>query len=255
MRTAFVAWSCPHHERPVCRSPPSNPRPILRSVPGDVQDLVLFLESRPYLIRLHLQVKGRSFRTTWDESVSHLFRYLDKDGDGCLNKKEAALAPSKTQWVQLMTGTVVEPDAAPEFGEFADSPAATKITRGHFLHYYRRSGAGALQVEWGWRPPAQDRLTDALFQHLDKDKDGSLSQAELSAAQAALNRLDVNGDEIIQATGVVARRRLSAVHLSFHRDGRPCRRTSPSRSSQPDARRACSGGEMLSRYDARRTVN
>ena len=224
------------------------PAPI-RSVPGDAQDLMLFLESRPYLIRLHLQVKGRSFRTDWDESVSHLFRYLDKDGDGCLNKKEAALVPSKTQWVQLMTGVVVEPDAAPEFGEFADSPAATKITRGHFLHYYRRSGAGALQVEWGWRPPAQDRLTDALFQHLDKDKNGSLSPAELSAAQAALNRLDVNGDEIVQATELSPGGAYPLFTFRSTRDGEAAPKNFPFTILAPDASSAALGSEIVSRYD------
>src|SRR6185437_2162048 len=79
---------------------PPTPR---RAVPGDAQDLVLFLESRPFLLRLHLQVNGRSFRENWDESIAFLFRYLDVDGDGVLSKKEAVLAPSKTQWVQLMT--------------------------------------------------------------------------------------------------------------------------------------------------------
>src|SRR5262245_46926645 len=85
----------------------------LAVMPGDGQDLVLFLNERPYLIRLHLQVNGRSFQTSWDETIGHLFRYLDVDGDGVLNAKEAALAPGNTQWVQLMNGTTVEPDAAP----------------------------------------------------------------------------------------------------------------------------------------------
>src|SRR5262249_59617930 len=91
-----------------------------------------------------------------------------------------------------MRGTVVEPDAPPDFD-------AMKVTREAFLNYYRHAGAGALQVEWGWRPPAQDRLTDALFRQIDKDKDGFLSREELSAAHTALHQLDVDGDEMIRA--------------------------------------------------------
>lgn len=172
---------------------------VLRPVPSDAQDLVLFLDTRPYLLRLHLQVDGRSFRGNWDESIAHLFRYLDGDGDGVLSKKEAALAPSKSQWVQLMTGTVIEPDAAPEFAELAGSAMATSVKLSYFSRYYSQSGGGALQIEWGWRQPGQDYLTDTLFQRLDKDKDGRLSRAELSAAESVLRPLDVNGDELIQA--------------------------------------------------------
>ena len=138
----------------------------LRPVPGDAQDLVLFLESRPYLIRLHLQINGRSFRRNWEETVTHLFRYLDVDKDGFLNKAEAAVAPSKTQWIQLMTGTVIEPDSAPEFAELAGSATATTVAPDQLFRYYRQSGAGALQFEWGWRPPAQARRRPASLPSL-----------------------------------------------------------------------------------------
>src|SRR5690242_18708850 len=146
----------------------------LHPVAGDVQEIVLLLDTRPYLIRLHVQIGGRSFRGNWEESIAHLFRYLDQDGDGALSAKEVALAPSKTQWVQLMGGTVVEPDAAPEFAELTGSappfsPPETGgkkggVTLPQLSLYYRSSGAGALQVEWGWRQPGQDQLGDELFQ-------------------------------------------------------------------------------------------
>jgi Ca2+-binding EF-hand superfamily protein len=171
----------------------------LRPVPGDAQDLVLFLNSRPYLIRLHLQIQGQSFRGNWDESIAHLFRYLDVDGDGILSNKEAELAPSKAQWVQLMTGIVVEPDAAPVFVELAGDAKPTHVDLAHFSRYYRHSGGGALQIEWSWRQANQDPLSANLNQHLDKDKDGRLSRAELLSGEMALHPLDVNGDDIISA--------------------------------------------------------
>lgn len=221
----------------------------LRAVPGDAQDLVLFLDARPYLLRLHLQIKGRAFRADWNETVDLLFRYLDVDGDGCLTRKEAALAPSKTQWVQLMTGAAVEPDAAPQFAELAGSATATKITRGHFRRYYRRSGAGALQVEWGERPPFQDRLTEALFQYLDTDKDGCLSRTELSAAQAALNRLDVNGDEIIQADELSRGGTYPPFSYRATEEGQPAPNNFPFLILPPEASGAALAGEILKRYD------
>ncbi len=219
------------------------------AVPGDVQDLLLFLDTRPYLIRLHLQVEGRSFQTSWETTVGHLFHYLDVDGDGVLSKKEAALAPSNTQWVQLMNGTAVEPDAAPDFAVLAGGPAETKVTREHFIHHYRNSGAGALQVEWGWRPPAQDLLTDALFRQLDKNKDGALSREELSAAQDALHPLDMDGDEIIRAVELAANGAYPVFTFRSTTDEQPVPKTFPFVILHADTPAKVLTGQLLARYD------
>lgn len=167
---------------------------------GDAQDLLLLLDDRPYLIRLHLRIDGRSFHESWEGTIGQLFRYLDADGDGALSKKEAALAPSVTQWLQLMNGVPVEPDAAPDFAALAGGEKETKATRQRFIDYYLRSPAGALQIEYGWRPSSEDKPGDALFRQLDADKDGVLSRAELRNASAALRPLDGDGDEIIHVT-------------------------------------------------------
>src|SRR5947209_7924576 len=74
------------------------------------------------------------------------------------------------------------------------------VTLEAFRAYYRRSPAGALQVRWAWQPAPRDPLTDALFKHLDRDRDGKLSREELLAAPAVLNRLDLDGDEMVTPT-------------------------------------------------------
>ncbi|HEY7314554.1 MAG TPA: hypothetical protein VH643_34720 [Gemmataceae bacterium] len=228
--------------------PAAAPTP-LRAVPGDAQDLVLFLDTRPYLIRLHLQVHGKSFQKSWDETIAHLFRYLDADGDGALSPKEAALAPSTTQWVQLMGGIPVEPDSAPEFAALAGGEKEKKGTLDNFLRYYRGAGGGALQVEWGWRPPAQDRLTDALFKRLDKNKDGALSREELSAAQATLHLLDADGDEIIRAFELDPAGAYPVFTFRSSTDQQPVPANFPFAVLQPDTPADRLAGQILKLYD------
>lgn len=219
------------------------------AVPGDSQDLVLFLDARPYRIRLHLQVHGKSFQKTWDETVAHLFRYLDADGDGALSPKEAAQAPSTTQWVQLMGGTTVEPDSAPEFAALAGGADAKKVAPEAFQRYYRSAGAGALLVEWGWRPPAQDRLTDALFRQLDKNKDGILSRAELSTAPAALHPLDADGDEMLRAFELDPNGVYPVFSFRSSSDQQPVPANFPFAILQADTPADVLAGQILKRYD------
>ncbi len=221
----------------------------LRPVPGDTQDLVLFLNTCPYLIRLHLQINGRSFRGNWDESISHLFRFLDVDGDGILSKKEAALAPSKTQWVQLMTGVLVEPDGAPEFTELAGDPKWTGVKLPQFSRYYRYSGGGALQIEWGQRQPGAEPLTDALFQHLDKNKDGRLSRAELLAAEAALHPLDANGDDLIAARELSPTGSFPSLQFRTAPSNKPVPETLPFAVYEPDSSAEELAAAIQRRYD------
>jgi Ca2+-binding EF-hand superfamily protein len=219
------------------------------AVPGDAQDLVLFLDSRPYLIRLHLQVEGRSFQDSWEGTVDQLFRYLDVNSDGVLSQKEAGLAPSVTQWVQLINGNPIEPDAAPDFAALAGGSRETKVTRDRFLSFYLHSGAGALQIEWGRRMQSEDRLTAVLFKQLDSNKDSALSREELMNAAAALHPLDVDGDEIIQASELDRNGAYPAFTFLSSTEERPVPDPFPFLVLQTDTPTALLTGQLLARYD------
>jgi Ca2+-binding EF-hand superfamily protein len=163
----------------------------------DVQDLVFLSDARPILLRLHICVDGRPFRNVWEDYIRLLFDYLDRDGNGILTKSEAEHAPAAAQLLQMMRGEILpDPMKAVTFGEL-DVDQHGFVTFQEFAGYYRRSGAGPLQVADG--PPIErsEALTRALFKHLDVNQDGKLSQPEVLAAESALRRFDLDDNEMI----------------------------------------------------------
>jgi Ca2+-binding EF-hand superfamily protein len=172
--------------------------PAARVAPiaGDEQDLVFLHDARPYLFRLHLQSDGHPAQSVWNDYMDSLFAYLDSDGNGVLSPQELARAPSVEQFVQQLLGAHIDPAPAPDFAA-VDVNADGKITKEELKLYYRRHGAGPMHVATGQRQGPADPLSDALFKHLDTNKDGKLSFAELDAAFATLSKLDANDDEMI----------------------------------------------------------
>src|SRR5262245_6739222 len=78
---------------------------------GAVLDIVYFAETRPILIRLHVEVDGRAFDDSWDDYIAALFKFLDRDGDGLLSAAEVARAPTAAQLLQTMRGNLfAQPD-------------------------------------------------------------------------------------------------------------------------------------------------
>jgi Ca2+-binding EF-hand superfamily protein len=177
---------------------------------GDEQDLIFFHDSRPFLVRLHLQVDGRPFRALWDDYFDHLFRFLDYDGDDVLSRKELAQAPSLQQLLQQLHDPIaVDPGPAPDLAAVDLKPADGKVSREELAAYYRRVGAGPLQLELIHVRLGDDPLTDALFQHLDRTKDGQLSREELLAAPTGLGRIDQDDNEIITLSELLPGRELN----------------------------------------------
>src|SRR5438874_951051 len=107
-----------------------------RPVPRDEQDLIFLQGLRPYRLRLHLQVAGKSFQAHWDEIMIQLFHFLDHDGDGRLSAREAEHAPSVLQLRQMIQGNFdLEADEAPKLSDLTDNPRAG-VTLEQLKGYY-----------------------------------------------------------------------------------------------------------------------
>ncbi len=151
------------------------------------QDLVILGETRPVLVRLRVLIGDRSFRAAWVEATRGLHATLDRDNDGKLTVAEADAAGLPL----LLAAPVVGP-ARP--GPAVDgNPKDGVITVDELAEALRAaSGPFRLQVDG-----LADRRTDALFDHLDRDKDGQLTRPELAAIVGTLRRLDRDDNELI----------------------------------------------------------
>jgi Ca2+-binding EF-hand superfamily protein len=174
--------------------------PAAADPPGeaDAQDVLLLAEAGPVLLRLHVRIDGRPVAATWERYLDRLFADLDRDGDGTLNKAEAARAPAPDFVHSFLHGTL-NLEAAAEAVPFdkLDADGDGRVSRAEFAAYYRRIPFDRLRVVVIPDRGKQAALTDALFRLLDRDGDGKLSKEELRAAATYLRKVDLNEDEWI----------------------------------------------------------
>jgi Ca2+-binding EF-hand superfamily protein len=166
-----------------------------------VQDVLFFSDSRPVLIRLHLQVDGKPYATRWNEYLTRWFHFLDRDDDDFLDEKEAARAPSPRVLQPLFSNPYTYLAAESPPLEDLDRDGDKKVSLAEFLRYYRSTPAAPVQIAPMFtqliQGVSQDALTDALFALLDADKDGKLTRDELAAAETVLHKYDQNDDDLI----------------------------------------------------------
>jgi Ca2+-binding EF-hand superfamily protein len=168
----------------------SSPAPSRTTAGGldSVQDVMFLTDTRPIFIRLRLDAGEQSFRTAWLDAVKAIHAYLDRDKNGTVTKDEADRG-SLPAMVRAATG-----GAAPLPRSELDNNPKDGVVSLEELIDGLRPALGPFRVQFG-RLAAEKN--DALFNHLDRDKDGTVSKDELAAAVKSLHRFDLDGDELI----------------------------------------------------------
>jgi Ca2+-binding EF-hand superfamily protein len=176
---------------PACAA---GPRPA--PAPGHL-DYVFLASDRPVLIRLHLEAGGKPYYAPWDVYMRKFFAWFDRNGDGVLDRKEAANVPNFNFLNNTLAGAIGLPSQG-QMAPFAelDRNKDGKVTFAEFADYYRRTGFGPVRFSTSSNESSTKAVTDALYKHLDSNKDGRLSRAELARAEKALAALDEDEDEM-----------------------------------------------------------
>jgi Ca2+-binding EF-hand superfamily protein len=163
--------------------------PAPAAAESDAARILIFLaEQRPVFVRVRVMSGGRPFEASWIDSVRTLYASLDRNGDGSLTNKEAD-PKAVAALVRLGAGAA----AIPALGELDVHPKDGKISIDEFAEAVRPI-LGPFRLQVGRQAIGR---TDALFDQLDRDKDGELTRPELGAIAGSLRPLDLDDNEMI----------------------------------------------------------
>ena len=181
---AFVAPAFADDKRPEPKAQAATPA----VGPESVQDLIFLGDNRPLFLRLRMTLGTQPFRLAWMNSVKAMHSYLDRNNDGTVSKEEADRGALSTLVRVANGGATAMPrgdlDVHPKDGVVSVDELSDAL----------RTALGPFRVQPG---KIASGKTDALFEHLDRDKDGKLSRAELADAASSLHKLDLDDDELI----------------------------------------------------------
>lgn len=164
--------------------------------PADVQDLVYLSPKGPVRISFRVRVGNEVTSKAWNDYVDRYFAFHDRNNDGVLDATEVARLIRLPMYPNQLLFNGRRANAPVSMAE-VDADKNGKVTREELRAFFRKTGFSAVSASVQPQNQAAQQLTDALYKHLDKNKDGRLSRNELADAPQVLAALDVDEDEII----------------------------------------------------------
>lgn len=162
---------------------------LLAASPAAGADTLVFPSGAA--LSLEVTAGGKVAETAWAAFLDRLFDHFDRDADGALTGAEYGRVIA----LPLADGRLLRPTFPFREG---------MVTRAAFRTRWRELGFTPVVLTVQPGPEESRRLGHALFAHLDRDANGSLSAAELRQAPALLRRLDEDEDEALSAAELLA---------------------------------------------------
>src|SRR5262245_44769670 len=190
-------------EKPKAYIPHAAPK--VAPVNADVYDLLLFDKTRPYWIRFHVRFDGKPYTELWARALDALFADLDRNGDGFLDAAECKRVPHSTILLQSMQSgyPYYAQWPTPAFKDL-DKDGDGRVSRAELEAYYFRSNIPLVRTVPAFNPdPYAEAINRELFDLLDKNKDGKITPEEVAAAEAWLDRFDLDEDECLSLAELV----------------------------------------------------
>lgn len=181
--------------------------------------LVFLADHRPILLEMDIQINGKSTSKAWDDFVGFLFKMLDSNKNGKLEKKEAAKVPDPGMVFQNRTVVWYGFEGArPQKG--LDSNQDGTVNRQELSDYFRRHGASPFSIRFSAAAPgtalfadsglivpgggsSPEKLNKTIYQLLDSNKDGELSKKEIQKFESRFMRRDADDDEMITTSEIL----------------------------------------------------
>jgi Ca2+-binding EF-hand superfamily protein len=150
--------------------------------PESVRDVFLLLDRGPLHMRLRITIGGKSPQAVRRDYLARLFQALDTDKDGKLSRAEFERSPLNTSR-RGATARALSPREAAETVPARKLAEALERVAGETLAFRQDNSSR--------------KTDDSVFEALDADRNGALSEDEILQAQALLLAKDQDDDDCV----------------------------------------------------------